>query len=188
MKVSEKELRSGLTTYPKRSDTFRAFSFFPPEDLKVVILGQDPYHNPDSATGLAFQDGAIGKAVRPSLRNIEGKLGKPMNFEETASKGVLWLNTALTVSEGIPNSHADIWKPFTEELIKSLNSIDGVVWVLWGGNALSYEKFITNDTHKKIISSHPSPLSNTKKLKGYLSFNDSDPFNTVNTYINQNIF
>jgi uracil-DNA glycosylase len=176
--------------FPPTEKIFRAFEFFPPSDLKVVILGQDPYHNEGSATGLAFQDGLEGseRPLRPSLRNIENKLGHKMDFEYTAKNGVLWLNTALTVEEGKPNSHKYIWKPFTEALIKEINTIDGVIWVLWGGNALGYKHLITNETHQFVISSHPSPLSFKKKLKDHPPFEESDPFNFINTILNFKLF
>lgn len=177
--------------YPELKNIFKSFSFFYPYNCKVVILGQDPYHNPGSATGLAFQDGldeADRVIKRPSLNNIEKKLGRSVDFEALAKKGVLWLNTALTVEQGKPNSHKTLWSKFTKYIIQLLNDTNDIVWVLWGGNALSYKKHITNSTHKFVISSHPSPLSFKKKLKEHQSFYDSDPFNKVNELRGEEIF
>lgn len=132
--------------------------------------------------------------MSPSLRNILDELSKDtvdVDLEvmeksgsylgSWADQGVLLLNTALTTQIGKAGAHAAAWKPFTKEVIKTINdNKDRIIWVLWGGHALSYKDLITNPTHFFIISSHPSPLGYTKELKEYPPFKNSKPFSKIN--------
>lgn len=153
----------------------------------------DPYFD-GSATGLAFDNPYPTSKVSPSLRNILDELSKDyvdvdMDAMEASgsylgslpSQGVLLINTALTAQIGKAGVHASYWKPFTKEVIKAINNgKDRIIWVLWGGHALSFKDMIDNPTHYFIISSHPSPLGYTKELQDYPPFKDSRPFSKVN--------
>lgn len=163
--VSKKQL------YPSTHNIFRALKEVPFDSVRVVIIGQDPYHNPDSATGLAF-DNPKGQKPSPSLRNIlseiESDTGTPSlalsnatsYLEHLPSQGVLLLNAALSVERENPGSHGELWAPFTSELIDQINTrLSNVVWVLWGEKAKKFKRFITNPTHKVIEGVHPSPFS-----------------------------
>lgn len=155
--------------------------------MKVVILGQDPYHDPNSATGLAFEN-HNPKNPSPSLHNIMTEMindnidnEENYNIEEQkplgeyhAKQGVLLLNTALTVEQAKPGSHLKLWEPFTIEILKILNEKDNLVWILWGKKAQNYRKYITNETHFFIESAHPSPLS------AHRGFFESRPFSKTN--------
>lgn len=174
------------TIYPKAKDLYNALRFTPYQDVKVVILGQDPYHEPDQAFGLAF---AVKKEVKlpPSLKNIykemENDLGiKTPNHGDLTSlakQGVLLLNTVLTVREHQANSHANKgWEILTDEIIKKLNEKNtSVVFILWGNNARSKKKFIDQKKHLIIESAHPSPLS------AHNGFFGSKPFSRANNFL-----
>ncbi len=172
--------------YPKASNIFRAFEECGHDDLKVIILGQDPYHD-NSATGLAF-DNKVGSKISPSLRNILLELKDDVQIElleksnsylqDWPSQGILLLNTALTVEPSKPLSHTELWKPFTEQLIIDLNKKDNLIWIMWGKHAQSYKHLITNKTHIFIESAHPSPFSANKGFLG------SKPFSMCNAYLN----
>jgi len=154
--------------YPATHTVFRAFKEIPFEDVRVVILGMDPYHD-GSATGIAFDNPKNGK-ISPSLRNIlkeiEEDTGKPsIGFDNSSSylehlpsQGVLLLNTALTVEKGNPGSHLDTWKSFTYNVIKALSKKEKLIWVLWGKKAQKFKPNI-NPKHIIIESAHPSPFS-----------------------------
>lgn len=154
--------------YPNMYDIFNALKFTAYEDVKAVILGQDPYHQPGQAHGLCF---SVQKGVQipPSLVNIykelESDLGiKPAshgNLESWAKNGVLLLNTVLTVRQNQANSHKGKgWEIFTDRVIELLNQRkQPMVFILWGNNAKAKEKLITNPNHLIIKSAHPSPLS-----------------------------
>jgi uracil-DNA glycosylase len=133
--------------------------------------------------GLAFSV-PKGKKIPPSLKNIFKKLGKtPESGDLThwAEQGVLLLNTALTVREHSSNSHSIPWRNITNNMIKHLSdSFEGLVFILWGGNAFSKIEFIDKDKHHVLISSHPSPLGCRKPMKGNSSFNDCNHFNECN--------
>lgn len=172
--------------YPKREDVFTAFKLTPYRDVKVVILGQDPYHGKDQSHGLAF---SVKKCIKtpPSLRNIykelHSDLGAPIPnngyLEKWAKQGVLLLNTALTVRQGQANSHKKIgWEIFTDKVIELLNERkDPIVFILWGNNAKSKEKYIKNKNHHIIKSVHPSPLSASR------GFFESQPFSKTNNFL-----
>ncbi len=172
--------------YPKEDDIFKAFSLSSYSDTKVVILGQDPYYNPDQAEGLAFSV-KNGQKLPPSLKNIykelENDLGikaaKSGSLIKWAKQGVLLLNTVLTVEEKKPNSHKNLgWQIFTDNVIKILDAKSKpCVFILWGNNAKKKEKLINNPIHCIIKSSHPSPLSARRGFFG------SKPFSKANDFL-----
>jgi uracil-DNA glycosylase len=167
-------------------DIFNALKYTPYSNTKVVILGQDPYHEIGQAHGLSF---SVRKGIKipPSLVNIYKELNSdigmkiPNHGELTswARQGVLLLNATLTVREGMANSHKDIgWAIFTDEVIKKLDKNDKpIVFILWGANARSKKKYITNKNHLIIESAHPSPLS------AYNGFFGSKPFSRANEFL-----
>lgn len=172
--------------YPDMYDIFNALNFTSYEDVKVVILGQDPYHGPKQAHGLSFSV-QPGVAIPPSLLNIYKELKADLGcyipnngyLKKWADQGVLLLNTALTVRKGEANSHRGKgWEVFTDSIISLLNERqDPVVFILWGSNALSKEKIITNSQHYIIKSVHPSPLSANRGFFG------SKPFSKTNNFL-----
>ena len=165
--------------FPCKDNIFRCFNYFDIENTKIVILGQDPYHGPNQATGLCFETNKNCK-FPPTLKNIEKLLNKKADFEKWANQGVLLLNTSLSVLENKPGSHIKYWLPFTKYIITKLNEIcNNIIFIIWGLHAYQFVNLIDNNKHKIYISSHPSPLSCHKKLKNYTSFNDSDIFNKI---------
>ena len=177
--------------FPPRDKIFNAYKFTPYKDIKIVILGQDPYYNPNQANGLAF---SVSKEVKipPSLVNIYKEIESeykqvPNNdgdLEYLAKNGVFLLNTVLTVRSGMPNSHINIgWEKFTDNTIKLINDKETpVVFMLWGNNAIKKEKLITNKNHLILKTTHPSPLSS---YRGFLGCNH---FKLANEFlINNNI-
>jgi uracil-DNA glycosylase len=156
------------TVYPPGNQIFSAFSHTPFDAVKVVIVGQDPYHGPGQANGLCFSV-APGLKLPPSLQNIykeiESDIGLPMSkngdLRSWANQGVFLLNTTLTVREGSPASHhGKGWERFTDAAIKALsNERDGLVFLLWGKPAQSKEKLIDATKHFILKAAHPSPLS-----------------------------
>ena len=177
------------TIYPPADDIFNAFHFTPLEEVKVVILGQDPYHEPGQAHGLCFSV-KPNVQIPPSLINIykelEDDLGCyiPNNgyLEKWARQGVLMLNTVLTVRAHQANSHKDIgWEQFTDAAIRVLAEQDRpMVFVLWGKPAQRKKEMIHNPKHLVLESAHPSPLS------AYRGFFGSRPFSRINEYLKEN--
>ena len=177
------------TVFPPMNDIFNALKYTPYNETKVVILGQDPYHEIGQAHGLSF---SVKKGIKipPSLVNIYKELNTdigmdiPAHGELTswAKQGVLLLNATLTVRQGQANSHQSIgWSIFTDEIIKKLDKNDNpIVFILWGGNARSKKKYITNKNHFVIESVHPSPLS------AYNGFFGSRPFSRANEFLVSN--
>ncbi|MCL2847805.1 MAG: uracil-DNA glycosylase [Firmicutes bacterium] len=156
-----------FTIYPPRGSAFNAFKFTPLDDVRVVILGQDPYHGRGQAMGLSFSV-PNGTALPPSLKNIykelEGDLGIKRHsgcLIDIAKQGVFFLNASLTVQEGMPNSHSQLgWQTFTDNVIKEINEKqEQVIFILWGSYAKKKTELITNPIHKILSSGHPSPLS-----------------------------
>lgn len=150
--------------YPPPDSIFKCFNYFNIEDTKVVILGQDPYHQPGQAQGLSFSVPSNSK-LPPSLINIFKEIeseyqSKPLNgdLKFWAKQGVLLLNTTLTVRQSSPNSHLKIWKGFTQEVLKQLlEKNENVVFLVWGGNA---KKCVSKlEIKYSLQSNHPSPLS-----------------------------
>ncbi|WFA10458.1 uracil-DNA glycosylase [Tissierella sp. Yu-01] len=172
--------------YPNAYDIFNALHFTDYKDVKAVILGQDPYHGPNQAHGLSFSV-KPGVRIPPSLLNMYKELRDDLGYfipnngylEKWARQGVLLLNTALTVRQGEANSHKNIgWEKFTDHIIELLNERkDPIVFILWGNNAISKEKLITNKWHYVIKSVHPSPLSASRGFFG------SKPFSKTNNFL-----
>ena len=162
------EKEAGKVIYPRGSQIFRAFDLTPVDQVKVVILGQDPYHNPGEAMGLSF---SVPDGVRmpPSLRNIfteiESDLGVRMsgcpNLEKWARQGVLLLNSILTVEAGQAASHRNIgWQEFTDAVIRYLSDhCEGIVFLLWGNFAKAKAALIDSSRHHVLQAAHPSPLA-----------------------------
>ena len=172
--------------YPPKNEIFNAFRHTAFKDVKVVILGQDPYHGPHQAEGLSF---SVKNDVRkpPSLQNIFKELNSDLNipFPETnslipwADQGVLLLNTVLTVEASHPASHKGLgWEEFTDEVIRILNTKETpIVFILWGAFARSKKTLITNPIHYIIESAHPSPFSANNGFFG------SKPFSKTNNFL-----
>lgn len=171
--------------YPSKENIFRAIQEVSPENVKVVIVGQDPYHEKGQANGFAF---AVNKGVRtpPSLVNIfkeikleYGEMPTDTTLVEWAKQGVLLLNTTLTVSKGNANSHVKIgWKDITNGIIKILNSMpQHIVYLLWGNSAQQFEQVLNNPRQLVLSTSHPSPLS---AHRGFLG---CDHFKKANEYL-----
>ncbi|MTI14100.1 uracil-DNA glycosylase [Sansalvadorimonas verongulae] len=185
--VSEKE--AGKAIYPKGSEFFRAMDLTAFEDVKVVILGQDPYHGPGQAHGLSFSV-RPGVQPPPSLVNIykelESDLGIPPVhhgfLEQWAKEGVLLLNAVLSVQHKQAASHqGQGWEEFTDRVIRELNdSREHLVFILWGSYAQRKGSFIDTNRHCVIKSPHPSPLSS------YRGFFGSRPFSRANEYLANN--
>ena len=175
--------------FPPKSRVLRAFTLTDYKDVKVVIIGQDPYHGVGEANGLCF---AVSDGIKlpPSLQNIykelESDLGiKPAtigNLECWAKEGVLLLNAILTVEKDKPASHRMIgWENFTDAIIKKLNEKkEPIVFILWGNFARSKKQYITNPNHYIIESTHPSPFS------AYHGFFGSKPFSKTNNFLEKN--
>lgn len=171
------------TVYPDKHDIFNALHTTSYKDVKAVILGQDPYHGPGQAHGLCFSV-LPGVPAPPSLLNIfkelSSDLGLPIPnhgcLQPWAARGVLLLNTVLTVRAGSPNSHKSAgWIPFTDHIISLLNDRpDPIVFILWGRNAIEKKQLITSPRHAVLTSPHPSPLSATYGFFG------SRPFSKTN--------
>lgn len=169
--------------YPKKEDIFTAFNLCAYDDVKVVIFGQDPYHEEGQAHGLAFS--VLNNIAPPSLKNIfkeiNSDLGKTRsnpNLSDWAKQGVLLLNNTLTVRCHQANSHKNIgWQTFTDNVIKELNKKEKpIVFILWGNNAISKEKLI-DSKHFILKSAHPSPLS------AYNGFFGSKVFSKTNNIL-----
>ena len=175
--------------FPPYQDIFNAFKFKEDtKDIKVVILGQDPYHEINQAHGLSFSI-LEGNPLPKSLLNIYKELYDDLqitrltgNLSSWAKQGVLLLNTVLTVEEGKANSHKNHgWEIFTNRVIEELNNDSSPkVFVLWGNDAISKIKLISNPKHMVLTSSHPSPLS------CYRGFFGSKPFSKINAFLEKN--
>ena len=174
--------------YPKYENIFHAFDVTNLDEIKVVILGQDPYHEPNQAHGLAFS--VLCDKLPPSLVNIYKemesdlniKLNQNGNLDYLAKQGVLLLNTVLTVREHEAFSHKDFgWQTFTDHVISYLDTIDRpMVFILWGAPSQKKKKLLHNKNHLIIESAHPSPLSS------YRGFFGSKPFSKTNDYLKEN--
>lgn len=184
-----KEEYKNKTIYPKQNEVFNAFRYTDFNNVKVVILGQDPYHGPNQAEGLSFS--VKNEVLKPpSLQNIfkelENDLGihfpKVNSLKPWAKQGVLLLNSVLTVEEHKPTSHAEKgWETFTDDVIKLLNQKNTpIVFILWGSYARSKKSLITNSIHLIIESAHPSPFSARNGFFG------SKPFSRTNEFLRKN--
>ncbi len=180
------EYKDGKTIFPKGSEYFAALNETPWDKVRVVILGQDPYHGPGQAHGLSF---SVKEGVRfpPSLLNIFKELRSDLGVEAPKSgdltawahQGVLLLNAVLTVEQGRAASHQGRgWEKFTDSIIEALNrEKEGIVFLLWGSYAQQKGKFVDRQKHLVIESVHPSPLS---AHRGFLG---SKPFSKINNYL-----
>ena len=180
--------RAEVRVFPDEKNVFNALELTPFESVKVVILGQDPYHGFGQAHGLSFSV-QKGIPLPPSLRNIYKELQEDIggdlptegDLTHWAKQGVLLLNTVLTVEEGNANSHKGMgWERLTNRLIESLNELNHpVIFILWGKPAQDKEKLIANTNHVILKAPHPSPLS------AYRGFFGSKPFSKVNEILIQ---
>lgn len=185
-KIDEQRLTK--TIYPPKEQVFRVFDL-PLKDIKVVILGQDPYHNPNQACGLSFSvnDGVpLPKSLINIYKELHDDLGikpaKTGNLESWFKQGVFLLNAVLTVEKNSPASHSKMgWENFTDYIIENISEKnENVVFVLWGAYARSKNKLIDSSKHKIIESAHPSPLS------AYRGFFGSKVFSQINNYLAEN--
>ena len=177
------------TIFPPKTRILSALDITDYNDVKVVILGQDPYHGIGEANGLAFSVND-GVKIPPSLKNIYKELHDDLgieipntgNLESWAKEGVLLLNSVLTVEKDKPASHKNIgWEIFTDSIIKKLNERDKpIVFILWGNFAKSKKELITNPKHLVLTSSHPSPFSVNYGFFG------SKPFSKTNEFLRKN--
>ncbi len=163
----EEHYKCKRSVYPPKNCVFRAFEM-PLSNIKVVLLGQDPYHGPGQAHGLSFSV-PDGVAIPPSLRNIQKELqiefpernykyGKSGNLEKWVQQGIFLLNAALTVEEGRPNSHSEVWAEFTDDVITYIAANTNCIFILLGNYAKTKDKFI-KDKNRIVYGVHPSPLS-----------------------------
>ncbi len=183
------EYASGSTIYPPSDDIFNAFHLTPLSEVKCVIIGQDPYHEPNQAHGLCFSV-QPGVATPPSLVNIYKELQEDLNcyvpnngyLEKWAKQGVLMLNTILTVRAHQAFSHKDLgWQEFTDAVIRILNEQDRpIVFLLWGAPAGKKADMLNNDKHLILKAPHPSPLS------AYRGFFGCKHFSKANAFLEEN--
>ena len=179
--------RQTATIYPPKELVFKVFDL-PLQDIKVVILGQDPYHNPGQACGLSFSvnDGVpLPKSLINIYKELYDDLGitpaKTGNLEKWFKQGIFLLNSVLTVEEYSPASHSNVgWQDFTDYIIETISQKNNnVVFVLWGSYARSKKTLIDNSRHKIIESPHPSPLS------AYRGFFGSKVFSRIKSYLEE---
>ncbi|BDH44865.1 uracil-DNA glycosylase [Salmonella enterica subsp. enterica serovar Choleraesuis] len=186
LKTVAAERASGITIYPAQQDVFNAFRFTELGDVKVVILGQDPYHGPNQAHGLSFSV-LPGIAPPPSLVNMYKELQseypdfqRPGHgyLESWARQGVLLLNTVLTVQAGKAHSHASLgWETFTDRVIEAINAQrEGVVFLLWGAHAQKKGRIIDRNRHCVLSAPHPSPLSAHRGFLGCGHFRQANEY------------
>lgn len=183
------EQYSKYRVYPPREKIFSALKLCDYNNIKVVLLGQDPYHGKGQAHGLCFSV-LPGVTPPPSLKNIFKEMAEDVNTTEPnhgcliswARQGVLLLNTVMTVREGCPNSHADLgWQTFTDAIIKKVNELEKpVVFLLWGANAKSKLSLITNKKHLVLSCAHPSPFSAYNGFFGCKHFSKTNAFLKAN--------
>ena len=181
----EEEIKLGKIIFPKREIIFRSLQLVQPDEVKVVILGQDPYHNFNQADGLAFSVSNC-QSLPPSLINIFIEIENDLNIKiekkgdlgDIAKQGVLLLNSILTVEKNNPGSHKNVgWEKLTDIIISSLSVMGNIVFILWGNFAKKKSNLIDNNINLVINSSHPSPFSAHKGFFG------SKPFSKCNDYL-----
>lgn len=180
------EARARGVVFPERREIFSCFEACPLEQVKVVIIGQDPYHGAGQAHGMSFSV-KPGVKIPPSLRNIFLELKNDLGIEPPATgylrpwaeEGVLLMNTSWSVEQGKPASHAQLgWMEFTEHVLDFLNEMERpLVFVLWGAHAQKVGAKITNPHHYKIETAHPSPFSANRGFLG------SKPFSQINDFL-----
>jgi len=189
LRFLQEEQHEGVEVFPQEEDIFNAFNSVPLSRLKVVILGQDPYHSKGQAHGLSF---SVPQSVKipPSLRNIYKELEQDVNFirpqhgslQAWAEEGVLLLNAHLTVEANKPNSHKAIgWERFTDSVIEKLSlERENLVFLLWGKFAQSKVELIDGERHKILTAAHPSPFS------AHSGFFNCRHFSKTNKYLREN--
>ena len=174
-----------ILVYPPVDSIYNAFQLCTYSDTKVVILGQDPYHQKDVANGLAFAV-SRGKKIPPSLRSIYKEISDDIgsiiyssgDLEGWAKQGVLLLNSCLTVEDSKPRSHQSIgWGQLTDNIVKLLNLKGGIVFILWGADSISKRSLIDENINLVLTAPHPSPLSS------YRGFFGSKHFSMANKYL-----
>lgn len=177
------EIYKKNNVFPKKHNIFNCFNLCPPSKTKIIIIGQDPYHTPNVADGLAFS--SKNKITPPSLKNIFKEISneypscsfKTNDLSGWAKQGVLLLNLSLTVEQNTPNSHTWFWKDKIIEIIQMINKENKKIgFVLWGKNANEIKKYLSNNTFV-LSSSHPSPFSASKGFFG------NDHFKKINEYL-----
>ncbi|MEC5343000.1 uracil-DNA glycosylase [Brenneria populi] len=179
-----KERAAGKTIYPPQKDVFNAFRYTELHQVKVVILGQDPYHGPNQAHGLSFSV-RPGVPAPPSLVNIYKELANDIPgfvipnhgfLQSWAQQGVMLLNTVLTVEAGQAHSHANLgWETFTDRVIAALNeNREGIVFLLWGSHAQKKGNIIDRQRHHVLKAPHPSPLSAHRGFLGCKHFSQAN--------------
>ncbi|MGB1973666.1 MAG: uracil-DNA glycosylase [Vibrio toranzoniae] len=189
----EQQRNSGKTIYPPQEQVFNAFDMTPFESVRVVILGQDPYHGANQAHGLAFSV-LPGVKIPPSLRNMYKELAQDIEgfeipnhgyLDSWASQGVLMLNTVLTVEEAKAHSHAKCgWEMFTDAIIAELNQrSEPIIFLLWGAHAQKKGQAIDSERHHVLTAPHPSPLSARRGFFGCKHFSMT---NKILSSIDQN--
>ena len=158
----DKDESIGIKVFPTIPNRFRAFRATPVDKLKVLVLGMDPYPTLGVATGLSFGISPEATRVPPSLkiiaREVEDSTGEPLkhfSLEHWASQGVLMLNAALTVQQSNPGSYTELWRPFTNYVLKQINDLDPICILLWGKDAKSYQDFFDSKKHNIISTCHP---------------------------------
>ena len=182
-KFLEEEYKN-YTIYPKAENIFNSLNLTKFNDVKVVILGQDPYHEPGQAHGLAFsvESGLLPPSLQNIYKELKADLGleisKSGNLTPWAKQGVLLLNTVLTVRRGVANSHKDKgWENFTGKIVELLNSREKpMVFLLWGNQAKKIGEKITNKNHLVLSCAHPSPLSAYNGFFGCKHFSKANEF------------
>lgn len=184
LKFVEAERAAGKVIFPPAKDVFNAFRFTEFDDVKVVILGQDPYHGPNQAHGLCFSV-LPGVKTPPSLVNMYKELAQDIDgfqipnhgyLKSWADQGVLLLNTVLTVEQGKAHSHAKTgWETFTDSVIDALNQHrQGVIFLLWGSHAQKKGQMIDRSKHHVLMAPHPSPLSAHRGFLGCKHFSQTN--------------
>lgn len=176
--------RHGVGIYPQQWEVFKAFDFCSPSNIKVVIIGQDPYHQPKMANGMCFSvdnDCAIPGSLRNIFKALKVDLGienKEGDLTQWALQGVFLLNTILTVERGKPLSHSTWgWETFTDKVITEVNKIKRpIVWMLWGNQAKQKKELIKNKKHLVIESSHPSPNVTNSEFLWHKPFSQANDF------------
>ncbi|EHR34482.1 uracil-DNA glycosylase [Helcococcus kunzii] len=176
--------------YPKREDIFKAFELTDYSDVKIVILGQDPYHQRGQANGLAF---SVNKGVKmpPSLRNIFKEIKEDLGIVNTntdltnwANQGILLLNTVLTVKDSKPKSYANTyWNKFTDKVISRVSKKGNIIFLLWGNDAINKSRLICENNYI-LTSTHPSPLS---AYRGFLGCRHFSKANNILVDLNKDI-
>lgn len=184
MEYVQQQRDAGKTVYPPQQDVFNAFNYTAFDQVKVVILGQDPYHGPSQAHGLCFSV-LPGVKTPPSLVNMYKELAQDIegfvipehgNLQSWAEQGVLLLNTVLTVEQGLAHSHSKIgWEDFTDRVIHQLSEHrEGIVFLLWGSHAQRKGRVIDTARHHVLKAPHPSPLSAHRGFLGCKHFSQTN--------------